>query len=229
MTPEEKREYHRTYYIAHRDKWVAQAQERKGDPEHRERKREYDRGRYAQHRERRNAQTKAWRDANLDRAHTNERAAALVRYWADPEKARTRARGEQRGAYARGYRASAETARKGWLKWRYGITPAQWQEMYDAQGGLCGICQGPQQGTQRLAVDHNHDTGRVRGLLCHRCNLLVGKLEALAVDRHVVEDWITREGIAAQGKYVSPSGWSPPDPQPKRPRGRPRLVSEAPG
>jgi len=62
----------------------------------------------------------------------------------------------------------------------YGITPEQYQRMVDAQGGVCAICQKPEtsvhgSGTQfRLAVDHCHSGGAVRGLLCQRCNRALG-------------------------------------------------------
>lgn len=55
------------------------------------------------------------------------------------------------------------------LRVTFGLTPAQYAAMYDAQGGLCAIClRRPR--TTRLAVDHNHQTGEIRGLLCYRCN-----------------------------------------------------------
>jgi len=54
----------------------------------------------------------------------------------------------------------------------YGISIEQYEEMLDKQNGLCAICKTPPQ-TKRLAVDHDHDTGEVRGLLCHRCNRAV--------------------------------------------------------
>ena len=42
------------------------------------------------------------------------------------------------------------------------------------QGGLCKICQQPEKEGTRLCVDHDHKTGRIRGLLCRRCNRTLG-------------------------------------------------------
>ena len=55
------------------------------------------------------------------------------------------------------------------LKKAYGITITQYDELLESQGGRCAICKG---GTSKrhFAVDHNHRNGRVRGLLCARCN-----------------------------------------------------------
>lgn len=62
------------------------------------------------------------------------------------------------------------------LKKRYGITPEQWDKMYERQSGACPIC------TRRLLkpdnkwggraspVDHDHKTKRVRGITCNACN-----------------------------------------------------------
>lgn len=70
------------------------------------------------------------------------------------------------------------------MKRKYGITPEQYQAMYKAQEGLCGICR--QSETQlhpkthapkALAVDHCHDFGHVRELLCSRCNTTLGKVD----------------------------------------------------
>lgn len=59
----------------------------------------------------------------------------------------------------------------------YGLRPGEYQEMLDRQGGVCAIC-GKRPVTIRLAVDHDHETGRVRGLLCRRCNRALGLWEA---------------------------------------------------
>lgn len=52
----------------------------------------------------------------------------------------------------------------------YGITAEQYWELYEAQGGKCYICRRASGKTRRLAVDHDHESGMVRGLLCKPCN-----------------------------------------------------------
>jgi hypothetical protein len=59
------------------------------------------------------------------------------------------------------------------LRQRYGITPERLKRMEADQHGLCQICEQP----MPLCVDHRHDDGKVRGLLCRPCNSLVGHLE----------------------------------------------------
>jgi len=61
-------------------------------------------------------------------------------------------------------------ARKNALKRRYGITPEQYDLMLERQGGGCAICGRLPKPGRRLAVDHDHATKRVRGLLCFQCN-----------------------------------------------------------
>ena len=60
------------------------------------------------------------------------------------------------------------------VKAMYGIEPAEYLEMCNSQQGKCAIC-GNEPTTQRgLHLDHCHDTGQVRGLLCHGCNTGLG-------------------------------------------------------
>lgn len=65
------------------------------------------------------------------------------------------------------------------LKPRYGITIEEYDTMLAAQAGVCAICkQNPPNGRiLKLAVDHDHATGEVRGLLCQRCNMALHFLE----------------------------------------------------
>lgn len=58
----------------------------------------------------------------------------------------------------------------------YGIGVGEYEQRYKAQGGTCAICQRATGATKRLAVDHDHSTGAVRGLLCGPCNQFVGRL-----------------------------------------------------
>lgn len=69
------------------------------------------------------------------------------------------------------------------LKRNYGIDEAEYQRMFDAQGGRCGICGGDKSfGNGKLHVDHCHRTGRVRKLLCVKCNMALGWYEKFAAD-----------------------------------------------
>ena len=56
---------------------------------------------------------------------------------------------------------------------KYGLTALDFEEMSRVQSGVCAIC-GEPPGPRRLAVDHDHHTGTIRGLLCFRCNVGLG-------------------------------------------------------
>jgi hypothetical protein len=62
------------------------------------------------------------------------------------------------------------------LKKKYGITYADFQAMHAAQEGCCALCRRdlPEKGAH---VDHDHETGKVRALLCHHCNTGIGNLQ----------------------------------------------------
>lgn len=67
---------------------------------------------------------------------------------------------------------------------KYGITIYQYMDMLELQNGLCAICLKPETAADKkygkiknLAVDHDHKTGLVRGLLCFKCNYAIGLLE----------------------------------------------------
>ena len=66
----------------------------------------------------------------------------------------------------------SEKGRLAAIKYLYGLTAEAYTAMLQQQGGACAICRMPSK--RRLAVDHCHTTGRVRGLLCHGCNLILG-------------------------------------------------------
>ena len=75
---------------------------------------------------------------------------------------------------------SQELNRRKLLK-KYGLTIKEWEELFDKQNGTCAICNLPEtlidRGTlRRLAVDHCHSTGKVRSLLCSKCNKAIGLL-----------------------------------------------------
>ena len=70
---------------------------------------------------------------------------------------------------------SPEYHRRRNLRRLYGITPEQFDAILCEQGGVCASCGGPPFGKAgKYHVDHCHATGRIRGLLCHKCNVALG-------------------------------------------------------
>lgn len=65
------------------------------------------------------------------------------------------------------------------LKARYGIDIEQYDAMLKTQNGVCKICSSVNLDGKRLHVDHCHQTGKVRGLLCNGCNRKLGWYEIL--------------------------------------------------
>jgi Recombination endonuclease VII len=110
-------------------------------------------------------------------------AAKRARTALDPEANRARARRWKREnpdrarAKQREYIASGRKQiwdRQSHLKRKYGITIADYDRMFEAQNGVCAICGQPRPEERTLHVDHDHETGVIRGLLCFRCNNALG-------------------------------------------------------
>ena len=97
-------------------------------------------------------------------------------YWQQltPKEKRKRANAspKRRRVYIRKYR----------LRTRYGLSLGTYNKMLVAQEGVCAICRFPETAHRKgtiveFAVDHDHSTGRVRGLLCRSCNLGLGRFK----------------------------------------------------
>ena len=58
------------------------------------------------------------------------------------------------------------------LSAKYGITQEEYEAMLSNQGHVCWICK--EKGKRRLTIDHDHETGKIRGLLCCNCNFGLG-------------------------------------------------------
>jgi hypothetical protein len=109
-------------------------------------------------------------------ANNRDRAIATVKQWQTDNPERVL---ESRRAYRA---ANPEKIREGHLRRRFGLTLDGYAAMLEAQGGRCAICGRPEPPGKSLHVDHDHETGVVRGLLCFSCNAAIGKL-ADDVDR----------------------------------------------
>ena len=70
---------------------------------------------------------------------------------------------------------------------KYRLTPDEVEAMRVAQGGRCLLCDSLD---RLLIVDHCHETGRVRGLLCRSCNTLVGQVEIAPVILERLGDYV---------------------------------------
>jgi hypothetical protein len=78
---------------------------------------------------------------------------------------------EYREKHPEKYQAYSKTSR---LRRKFGIGVKEYEQMLEAQGYICAVCR-EKCGTYRsLAVDHDHQTGEIRALLCRRCNATLG-------------------------------------------------------
>lgn len=95
-------------------------------------------------------------------------------------------------------RAKLRLACRKWhLKVLYGLTVEQYDAMFLAQRGLCAVCRRPETSLRRgkvksLDVDHNHETGQVRELLCGACNPALGLLKEDPLRIRALADYIER-------------------------------------
>ena len=90
---------------------------------------------------------------------------------ADPDKYKALDRANYERAKARG-KAQADW-RNHHLKRKYGINSEQWEELFESQNCACAICSS-RETSRHWCTDHDHETGEVRGILCHSCNVLIG-------------------------------------------------------
>lgn len=130
---------------------------------------------------------------------TPEYRARQNAYKGRPEvKAREKAAREMPEAAARrkAYRDSPkeQARRKPYLLMRkYGISSDDYNAMFNSQGGCCLICNRHQIEFQRaLAIDHDHETGEIRGLLCGPCNTGLGLFRDSAEILTRAIDYLTR-------------------------------------
>lgn len=111
---------------------------------------------------------KAWRLENKTRVLQNKRNWRKT----NPEKARL----SVRKSLKKNYKKYQPTKWRRWLKKRYGVSEEQFLSILRKQKNRCAICRKRQRAGKRkkLYVDHCHKTNKFRGLLCFKCNVLLG-------------------------------------------------------
>lgn len=83
------------------------------------------------------------------------------------------------------------------LNKRYGLTVEKYDEMLADQGGGCAICGVTSSENARpLDVDHDHGTGKVRGLLCSACNYGIGRLGEDPARIRAAADYVEQHAAA---------------------------------
>lgn len=106
-----------------------------------------------------------------------------ARYKLNPEVGRTRSRRhrerhleKERARELAAYGRRREQWREGYRRRKFGLEPGEFDEMLRTQMGCCAICLTDAPNGKGWCVDHDHETGRVRGILCHSCNVALGHL-----------------------------------------------------
>ena len=111
---------------------------------------------------------------NRERLRVQHRQWSHRHYWRDPERSRATAR--------KSYIKNRDRILAKSLVRRYGISQEEYDRILESQAGVCALCKQPETRKHssgsicRLAVDHDHKTGTIRGLLCNKCNRSLGQL-----------------------------------------------------
>ncbi len=103
----------------------------------------------------------------------------------------------RRNAYNRAYEARDRD------KWRlyhqnygrqrdYGLSPASFDDLLSRQDGRCAMCRKDLPDRSKICVDHDHDTGKIRGLLCYGCNMALGFYEPR---KDLLDDYLVRSRL----------------------------------
>ena len=115
----------------------------------------------------------------FDRLHGQNRETYRRRMEGDPEFSEKNAK-RSRVAYQDNPEKVKATQRRSFLRIKYGIEQEDYDRMFEEQGGLCAPCRKSETRKRNgivvlLSIDHNHNTGKVRALLCTSCNQSIGK------------------------------------------------------
>lgn len=191
MTPEEKRAYNQKYWAANKERLSA-----------------YNKARREEDPEDNRVRCRAWRAKNAQRHRDNQKryreenreyVLQKKREWYMNNKERHRRRDED------WKKRNPEKVWESTLRAAYGLNLSDWQAMFEAQGGVCAICRRTCKANRRLSVDHCHDSGKVRGLLCQLCNSAIGKLyDSPALVQRALEYLIKHHGADYPGRSGTP-------------------------
>ena len=174
---EERKAYQKEYYETNKEALL-------------EKQRERNRKHYLANREKHKAKTQAWQAANP------ERSAQLQREYRERNKEKLAAKRKE--IYEKNKPAERLQRRHAKIR-KYGLTPAEFDAMLDAQGRVCAICgtDKPSKRDNTFRIDHCHKTGNVRGLLCMKCNSALGMLQDSIPSLQKAIEYLTRSSCGA--------------------------------
>ena len=75
---------------------------------------------------------------------------------------------------------------------KHGVTEAGYMAMLASQGGGCAICGNPPDTRKAHALDHDHETGKARGILCQKCNTGLGQFNDRPELLHLAIQYLNR-------------------------------------
>jgi hypothetical protein len=146
-----------------------------------EAKRAYNHAYYLANRDNLRAHSKRWQQENADKRRLSQQKFRrenldLMREREKIYRKNNRDKVNARGRrYFHNNRALVKNLQR---KTIYGITSEQWDALFMAQGSVCAICSNDKPGHKNgWSTDHDHETGAVRGVLCHSCNVTLGYYE----------------------------------------------------
>lgn len=160
QSKEERKEYEKRYRAEHKEK--IKERDKQYHAEHKKEAKEYEKQYRAEHKEK----IKEWKKQyNANRIEENKEYGKQYRV-----------KNKERIKQYNNNHKKEEKIRH--LRNKYNITPEQYNELFNKQNGKCMICKKHQSELKKLlGVDHNHKTGKVRGLLCDNCNKGIGLLK----------------------------------------------------
>lgn len=129
--------------------------------------------------------SKKWRDKNIEKSRisTRKHYHSNKEYYAKKRRARyLKHREDELQSAKNKHNINKDIPKDNRLKRLYGMTIQDYYSLLEMQNNVCAICfkqetilDNKQGIIRRLAVDHCHETGKIRGLLCYRCNIGLGK------------------------------------------------------
>jgi hypothetical protein len=194
-----KKEYNQAYYLAHRDKDMARSRARyivhkdeikvfRQTPEFKARQRVRNRKSYLAHQDERKESSRLYRIAHRDEIKIKKSVAGKIYRLSHKDELRAKKVAYERRPGVKEMHASS--SRKSHLKLKYSMTLADVDMLLAKQDGKCAICKSDKFNGPGPCIDHDHITGKIRGILCTNCNMAIGYAHNDALVLRLMADYL---------------------------------------